>query len=145
MEEKVELFTLGIVKPKATENHLGQILEEITRNGLTIRKLETRLLKKEEAESLYIDHKGKEFYEPLIEYMTSSPVVLMKLQNLKCSDIVGFWRLCIGDSDCNNASKATIRSRFGNPEVMRENAVHGSDSVESAARELEIFFPIDKT
>lgn len=130
-----------MVKPRATREHLGPILEDVLHNGFTIRKLETRPLTADEAEFLYESHQGKEFYEDLVAYMTSGPVVLLKLEKLDCSDVVGFWRLCMGETDSSKAMTATLRGRFGNKEVIRENAVHGSDSQESAERELEFFFP----
>lgn len=138
----VSAATFAMVKPRATREHLGEILDEILHCKLTIRCMETRALTKEEAEFLYREHAGKDFYEALIEYTLSGPVVLMCLTMPNGgTDVVGYWRLVMGNTDSSKAATATIRARFGNHAVLRENAVHGAATVEDAEAELRQFFP----
>lgn len=131
-------YTFGMIKPRATREHLGPILETIVHHGLTIRRMETRQLGRADAEFLYAEHRGKPFYDALIEYTVSGPVVLLHLTKLGASSAVGFWRLVMGDS--SNAASSTLRGAYANPEVKRENAVHGADSPEAARREIAYFF-----
>jgi nucleoside-diphosphate kinase len=127
-----------MVKPRATEKHLGPILESIVHHGMTIRRMETRQLTRADAEFLYAEHAGKPFYDALIEYTASGPVALLHLTKLGASNAVGYWRMVMGNA--SNPSAATLRGAYANPGVKRENALHGADSADAARRELAYFF-----
>jgi nucleoside-diphosphate kinase len=136
--------TFAFIKPRAARLYMKEIMQEIFENGIIVRRLETRPMTFDEATALYKQHLGKEWFEDLIEYTMSGPVVLMELEKVSSSSIVSFWRMMIGDTNSANAAGPTLRGRFGNKEVIRENAVHGSDSPEAATRELAIFWPAHK-
>ena len=92
-----------------------------------------------QAEGFYAEHKGREFFEPLVEFMTSGPVTVQVLQG---ENAISHYREVIGTTDPANAAAGTIRADFA--ESMRLNAVHGSDSPESASREIAYFFTDDE-
>lgn len=131
-----------MIKPRAVREHLARILDDILHNGITIRRMETRPLTPAEAEFLYYEHKGRDYYDQLIAYTLSGPVVLLQLEKLDSSDVVGYWRMLMGDTNSADAAGPTLRARYGNPKVRRENAVHGSDSRAAADREVGYFFPV---
>ena len=131
--------TFAMIKPHATRAHAGEILEMIVHQGIVIRRLETRQLSPDDAQFLYEEHKGCDFYDALVEYTISGPVVLMELMYSGKTPSVGYWRLVMGAT--KGAAEPTIRGKYANPDVARENAVHGSDSRASAERELMYFFP----
>jgi nucleoside-diphosphate kinase len=106
--------------------------------GFVITYLENRYLTPEEAEQLYQEHKGTEKYPELIARMLSGPVALMKIEYTGQKYAWSEWRNCIGVTDPSKAAIGTIRYNFG--QNVQNNAVHGSDSEESAKRELGIFF-----
>lgn len=93
------------------------------------------LLTREIAERHYGEHKGKEFYEPLLEYMTSSPVIMMILER---ENAVTALRNLAGPTNVDEAAPGTIRGDFG--VITRRNLIHASDSPESAEREIALFF-----
>jgi nucleoside-diphosphate kinase len=93
-------------------------------------------LKREEAEELYAVHKGKSFFEPLVNYVTSGPVVMMVLEGTGAINVV---RKVMGATDPQEAQPGTIRGDFALS--IEENIVHGSDSKETASREISLFFP----
>lgn len=128
--------TLVLVKPDAVHRGLiGQILARFEARGLAI--LGLRLLQMDEARAgrLYEPHHGKSFYEPLVRYMTSGPIVAMCLEGV---DAVAVVRKMLGATRPSEADPGTIRGDFA--QRVDFNCVHGSDSPESAARELPIFF-----
>lgn len=131
--------TFAMIKPRATREHLVDILRSIETLNFVVARLELRRLKRSEAEFLYEEHKGKNFYEPLIEYITSDSVVLMHLmeKNDK-SDVVARWRLTV-----KGPGTVSLRQVYGNPAVPRENALHASDSHEAAKRELQYFWKFE--
>ena len=129
--------TYLMLKPDAVENrHIGEILARIERSGLTIERLELARVTPEQAARNYAEHEGKPFYEGLIAYITSGPVVKMIVSG---PDAVAIARKLMGATNPKDAAPGTIRGDFGL--VMDANVIHGSDSEESAMREISIFFP----
>mgnify|MGYP001132767239 CR=1 FL=1 len=129
-------ITLAMIKPKAVESgHVGAILHTICAAGFKIRGLKMMKFTKEQAEKFYEVHKGKDFYKPLIEFIISGPVVVACIEG---PDAVQTFRELMGATDPKLAGAETIRGRFGTSVLA--NAIHGSDSDESALREIEIVF-----
>ncbi|NNN16293.1 MAG: nucleoside-diphosphate kinase [Acidimicrobiaceae bacterium] len=130
--------TLLICKPDAVERGLvGEILSRIERKGLKIERLELRQLDAEVAKAHYQEHDGKPFFGELVEFITRSPSVLAVVTGPKST--YSMVRNIMGSTDPGSAAPGTIRGDLATE--MGENLVHGSDSEESAARELELFFP----
>jgi len=128
--------TYCMLKPDAVANrHIGAIIDRFERVGLTIERLELGLVTPEQAAKNYAEHEGKPFYDGLIGYITSGPVVKMVLSG---EDAVAITRKLMGPTNPAEAAPGTIRGDFGL--VMDANVVHGSDSVASAEREIAIFF-----
>lgn len=128
--------TLSIIKPDATKRHLiGEILNHLEKAGFEIIALKRLHLTKEQAEGFYAEHKGKPFFEPLVEYMTSGPVVVSVL---KGENVITAYREVMGTTNPETAEEGTLRKLYALS--LRENSVHGSDSPESAAREIAYFF-----
>lgn len=128
--------TYIMIKPDGVRNkHVGEIVNRFERAGLTIERMEMGMVTPEQAAANYAEHEGKPFYEGLVSYITSGPVVKMMISGegavLKC-------RSLMGATDPASAAPGTIRGDFGL--VMDENVIHGSDSPESAEREVGIFF-----
>ncbi len=129
--------TLAIIKPNITaKNRIGRIITIIEEEGFNITRLLMKKLSKEETELFYSEHKGKAFFENLVKFMTSEKVVLLVLE---AENAVERWRKIMGVTDPQKAAPQTIRQLYG--ESIEANAVHGSDSQESAKREIKIFFP----
>lgn len=128
--------TLIIIKPDGVQRGLiGEILNRLERRGLKIVGLEFRTINAETASKHYGEHEGKPFYSGLIEYITSGPSVLGVLEG---PDAVAITRSTIGATNPVNAAPGTIRGDLG---VMTgRNLIHGSDSPDSAAREVALFF-----
>lgn len=128
--------TLAIIKPDATKRNLvGAILAEMEQAGLTIKALKKLQLTREQAEGFYAEHQGKEFFEPLVTYMLTAPIVVAVLEG---ENAVESYRLLMGATKPEDRKEGTIRYKYGLS--YRENSVHGSDSAESAAREIAYFF-----
>jgi nucleoside-diphosphate kinase len=126
-----------MLKPDAVANrHIGEIIARIERVGLTIERLELARVTPEQAAANYAEHEGKPFYEGLISYITSGPVVKMVVSG---PDAVAVARKLMGATNPREAAPGTIRGDFGL--VMDANVIHGSDSPASAEREIGIFFP----
>jgi nucleoside-diphosphate kinase len=128
--------TFSIIKPNAmNKNAIGDIVSMFEANGLKIAAAKIQILSKSKAEEFYAEHKARPFFGELVTFMTSGPVMLMCLKGegavLKNRDIMGA-------TDPKKANVGTIRAKFG--DNVGENAVHGSDSLESANRELALFF-----
>lgn len=128
--------TFSIIKPNAVKkNAIGDIVKHFEENGLRIAAMKLAILSKEKCELFYAEHKERPFFGELVSFMTSGPVVLMCLSGegavLKNRDLMGA-------TDPKKANAGTIRAKHG--DSIGENAVHGSDSLESAKRELAIFF-----
>jgi len=129
--------TLVLVKPSGVVRCLvGEVISRIERRGLTIRLARTLLVTREMAERHYAEHKGKAFYEDLVEHITSAPIWAMVVEGPSAQGIV---RRMMGATNPINADPGTVRGDFG-LDVQR-NVVHSSDSLESAEREIAIFFP----
>ena len=130
-------YTLAIIKPDAVRNkHSGKIIDRIEQEGFDVIALEKRLLTVSQAQKLYAEHQARPFYPKLVEFMTSGPIVVMILSK---SNAVRDWRSLIGATNPANAAEQTIRSLYGTDGT--QNAAHGSDSLESATREVAFFFP----
>lgn len=128
--------TLFIIKPDAvSKRKIGKIISIIEKNSIDILAMKMVYLTRDKAEEFYNEHKGKDFFERLIDFMTSGPIVVMALGG---ENIVLRVREIIGDTDPKKAKDGTIRRMFG--EDLPRNAVHASDSLSSAERELRFFF-----
>jgi nucleoside-diphosphate kinase len=128
--------TLIILKPDAIERRLiGRILERIEAKGLQIVGMKMMQLSRESAESQYAEHKGKPFYEPLVRYMSSHPIVPIAVRG---KDAVRIVRAMVGATFGSQAAAGTIRGDFA--VSNRFNLIHASDSPQSAQRELAIYF-----
>ena len=129
--------TLILVKPDAYGRALtGEIIARFERKGLRICALKRMQLGREIAEQHYAEHQGKPFFEPLVEFITSGPLVALVLEG---REAVSTARRVIGATDPVEADPGSIRGDLGLE--IQKNLVHGSDSPESAARETRIFFP----
>jgi nucleoside-diphosphate kinase len=129
-------FTFSIIKPNAVRTgKTGPILAMINEGGFEISAMRMVKLTLAQAESFYSVHKGKPFFDGLIEFMTSGPVVVMILRH---ENAVDQFRKLIGATDPAKAEPGTIRRIFAVSVQM--NAVHGSDSVENAVSEANFFF-----
>jgi nucleoside-diphosphate kinase len=128
--------TYIMLKPDAVAGgHIGAIISRFERVGLKIERLELSDVTPEQAEANYAEHEGKPFYDGLIAYITSGPVVKMVVSG---PDAVAISRKLMGPTDPLIAAPGTIRGDFGL--VMDANVIHGSDSPASAEREIAIFF-----
>lgn len=128
--------TLSIIKPDATKRNLiGQVLAEIEKGGLKVKAMKMLHLTAEQAAGFYAEHQGKDFFEPLISFMTSAPIVVAVLEG---ENAVQHYRTLMGATDPGKREKGTIRDKFALS--LTENSVHGSDSEQSAKREIAYFF-----
>lgn len=128
--------TFSIIKPNAVKkNAIGDIIATFEKNDLRIAGMKLGTISKEKCELFYAEHKERPFFGELVSFMTSGPVVLMCLAG---ENAVLKNREIMGATDPKKAAAGTIRAKHG--DSMGENAVHGSDSVASATRELAIFF-----
>ena len=128
--------TLILIKPDAMQRTLaGTIISRFENRGLKIIAAKLLLVSKELAEEHYGEHAGKPFFTNLVEYITSSPIMALVLAG---NDAVKVTRQTIGSTDPKEASPGTIRGDYGID--LGRNLVHGSDSPESAKREINIFF-----
>jgi nucleoside-diphosphate kinase len=128
--------TLLIVKPDGVRRHLiGEVLRRVEEAGLTIDDLRMETIPRATAEEHYGEHREKPFYDELVTFITGGPVVVAKISG---ENAIATWRELMGPTDPAEAPAGTIRGDFAS--VITENVVHGSDSPESAARELKLFF-----
>lgn len=128
--------TLSIIKPDATRRHLiGSILAHLEAAGLTIKALKRVHLTREQAEGFYAEHKGRDFFEPLVEFMISAPIVVAVLEG---ENAIQHYRNLMGATNPDTREKGTIRDLYALS--VTQNSVHGSDSEESAKREIAYFF-----
>jgi nucleoside-diphosphate kinase len=128
--------TLVIVKPDGVQRGLvGEVLQRLERRGLKIVALDLRTIDAGVAAQHYGEHRGKPFYEGLIDYITSGPSVLMVLEGPNAVAVV---RATMGKTNPVDAAPGTIRGDLGL--MTGRNLVHGSDAVESAQREVALFF-----
>jgi nucleoside-diphosphate kinase len=125
-----------IVKPNGVQRGLvGELVSRFERRGLRITGLKMVSISKRKAADHYAEHEGKSFYDELVEFITSGPVVLMVLQGPQAISMV---RKMAGPTDPVQASPGTIRGDFA--VSITQNVVHASDSTESAEREIGLFF-----
>ena len=128
--------TLSIIKPDGVERHLiGKIIAKFEENELYPVRIEMKHLSQKEAEGFYEVHKGKPFFQELVKFMSSSPVVLMVLEG---EDAVSKNRRIMGATDPAKADQGTLRQMYA--KSIDKNTVHGSDSIENAKKEIEYFF-----
>lgn len=132
-------ITCALIKPEIIKNNpnaINKILNIIEYSGFEIISKKCKLLSQEEAAKFYHVHKEKVFFNELIEYITSGPIIILVL---KKSNAINLWRNIMGNTDPKYAHLGTIRKEFGTDK--EKNAVHGSDCVESANYEIQSFFP----
>lgn len=129
--------TLLIVKPDGVSRGLvGEILVRVERKGYTVEKIQGMVISRELAERHYAEHKGKPFYDDLIEYITEGLSVIAVVGGENAIESV---RVVMGPTDPLEATPGSIRGAYATS--VTRNLVHGSDSTESAAREIALFFP----
>jgi nucleoside-diphosphate kinase len=128
--------TLFLIKGDGVERRLvGEIIGRLERKGLVIREMKMMRVSRELAEKHYAEHREKPFFGELVEFITSLPVVAMRVEG---EGAIGVVRNLMGATDPAKAAPGTIRGDLALS--MPDNLVHGSDSPESARRELELFF-----
>ena len=128
--------TFSIIKPDAVrKNVIGDILNRIERAGLHIVALRKMHLSRADAEAVYAVHKGRPFFDELVKFMTSGPVMVQVLEG---DNAVALNRQLMGATNPKEAEAGTIRADFA--DSIDANAVHGSDAPETAAQEIEYFF-----
>jgi nucleoside-diphosphate kinase len=132
--------TLVLIKPDGVARSLtGEIMRRIEAKGYVITGLKMLQPSKEQLAAHYAEHEGKPFYSPLIDFMSSGPIVAIRLEGDR---VIEGFRALAGATDPTTAAPGTIRGDLGRDwgEKVQKNLVHGSDSVESATRELAIWF-----
>ncbi len=128
--------TFGMIKPNAmNKNIIGEIIKRAESNGLKLIEAKIKQLTTDEAKLFYLEHKERPFYDELVTFMTSGPVMVMAFEGENAVDV---WRTVMGHTDPAQAEAGTIRKDFG--DSIGENAAHGSDAPGSAKRELSFFF-----
>jgi nucleoside-diphosphate kinase len=132
--------SLVLVKPDATKRNLsGEIISRFENSGLKIVGMKLLHMDKNLAQSHYAVHEGKPFFNSLVDYITSAPIVAIVFEGENAIERI---RKIMGSTDPVKADKGTIRSDFGVD--IQNNAVHGSDSPENAAKEIALFFKKDE-
>ena len=128
--------TFAFLKPEALQNHLtGDVVSRLEKKGFTIKRMKLHQITKKEAEELYSVHKGKPFFQELVQHVTSGPVVLMILEGPRAVDAL---RLLVGATNPQLASPGTIRGDLSLS--ITANIIHASDSLDNAVKESSIFF-----
>jgi nucleoside-diphosphate kinase len=129
--------TLILVKPDAFARHLtGEIIARLQRKGLSLVALQLMTISRELGSRHYAEHEGKPFYEELVSFITSGPLVAMVLEG---DSAIAAARQVIGATNPLEATTGSIRGDYA--VAVGQNMVHGSDAPESAAREVSLFFP----
>ena len=129
--------TLSMIKPDAVQDgHIGDILHRFEEEGLRIVGLKMMQLSRETAEAFYEEHRGRDFFERLVVFMTAGPMCAVVLEGESAIDR---YRELMGATDPSKAAPGTLRRLYA--ENVTINAVHGSDSPKSASREIAFFFP----
>ncbi len=129
--------TLILVKPDGVRRGLvGEVIARIERKGFTLRGLELRTLERATAEEHYAEHTERPFFGELVDFITGGPLVALCVEG---DDAIAGMRQIMGATNPIEAAPGSIRGDFAT--LIGENIVHGSDSPESAKRELQIFFP----
>jgi nucleoside-diphosphate kinase len=128
--------TLAIIKPDAVSRGLiGRILSVIEEGGLRLAAMKMVHLSRTRAEAFYQVHRERDFFAPLVDFMSEGPVVVMVLE---AEDVIERWRRLMGATDPAEAAEGTLRRNLG--ENIRRNCVHGSDAPGTAAFEISFFF-----
>ena len=128
--------TLSIIKPDAVaKNIIGEIYSRFEKNGLRIIAARMMHLSREQAEGFYAVHRERPFYKPLVEFMTSGPVIVQVLEG---DSAINKNRELMGATNPKDAAPGTIRADFAT--TVDENAVHGSDGPDTAKQEIAFFF-----
>jgi nucleoside-diphosphate kinase len=128
--------TLIILKPDAIQRNLvGEIISRIEKKGLKITAMKMVLLSRERAEKLYEIHRDKKFFNDLVNYITSGPVIAMIVEG---NDVINVVRKLMGKTNGAEAEPGTIRGDYSTS--IEKNLIHGSDSEESFKREMPVFF-----
>ena len=128
--------TLSIIKPDAVgKNHIGEIIARFEKNGLKVVAAKMKQLSKQDAEGFYTVHKGRPFFNDLVNFMITGPVLIMVLEG---DNAILKNREIMGATDPKKAAPGTIRADFA--KTIDENCVHGSDSSENAKIEIDYFF-----
>lgn len=133
--------TLVLLKPDAVaRNLIGEIISRCERKGYVVRDLRRVTASAEQLAEHYAEHEGKHFYQPLIDFMSSGDVIAIRLEGER---VIEGFRSLAGATDPTVAAPGTIRGDLGRDWglAVQQNLVHGSDSPESAVRELAIWFP----
>jgi nucleoside-diphosphate kinase len=129
-------ITLTMIKPEAVRNgHIGNILAKIHESGFGLVSLKYLKLSREQAEKFYEVHRERPFYNDLVAFMSSGPIVAAVLRK---DNAIEEYRKFIGSTNPKDAAPGTVRALFGTN--IQENAVHGSDSDENAIKEAAFFF-----
>ncbi len=129
-------LTLGIIKPGAVRRSVfDEIMQTIDDKGFTIKKKKILHISIREASKFYEVHKDRPFFDSLVEFMSSGPIIAMMLEK---EDAVACFRKLIGSTNPEDAEEGTIRKTFA--ESLAHNAIHGSDSDENAQKEIDFFF-----
>jgi nucleoside-diphosphate kinase len=129
--------TFAIIKPDAVAaGNSGKIIDRIEQDGFKVISMKKIQLTKDQAEEFYAVHKEKPFFEELVNYMISGPIVVMILEK---ENAVHAWRDLMGNTNPEKAAEGTLRKLFGTD--IGHNAVHGSDAPETAKTEIQLFFP----
>ena len=132
--------TYAMIKPDGVKRGLtGEVIRRIEQKGFRIVGLKQLVISRETAAEHYGEHKGKPFYEGLVNFITSGPVVAMVLEG---ENAILEWRKMMGATNPKDAAPGTIRGDFAT--ILDENVAHGSDAPETAAREIGIFFTEDE-
>lgn len=132
--------TFSMLKPDAVkEQHIGDIYQKIESTGLKIVAAKMLKLTEGQASGFYAEHHGKPFYGPLIDFMTQGPIMVQVLEG---DNAIEMYRKLMGATDPSQAEEGTLRAMYGSG--MPSNATHGSDSAESASREIAFFFSDDE-
>ena len=137
--------TLAVIKPDAVANDfIGKILAHIEGTGLHIIAAKMAHLTTDKAQELYAEHEGRHFYQSLLDFMTSGPVMVQVIEG---ENAIQTLRAQMGATNPQNAAPGTIRNLYAkqdDDDKVQENAIHGSDSEESAKREIAFFFNTDE-
>lgn len=130
-------LTFAIIKPDAVKaKSSGEIIKQIEDKGFEILALQKGVLTKQQTEVFYDIHKDRPFFGELVEFMTSGPITVMVLAK---PNAIAEWRDFMGSTNPAEAEEGTLRKQFGTN--VGENALHGSDSLQNALREISLFFP----
>ncbi len=128
--------TLGIIKPDCVKTHvIGKVIEMIEENGFKVLSMKEVSLSRRDAVRFYAVHEGKPFFESLIQFMTSGPIIVIALEK---DNAVADYRNMIGATNPEEARDGSVRALFGSD--VLNNCVHGSDSPENGEREVRFFF-----